>query len=241
LPGVLGDGLSADPVSRARRAFYTEATARRTSSAGRSGVRVFFRPLFAPRGSGCAGTAPPSSTRPRQGSRTSGPGLHRLGPEPALRRGHHLPADQGLQALVPSHRHRPVRPRLNASSASRRTGPRSRTRIGSTCPAAGRPSPGPVQQLLRETPELGYQGSGNQLTPYLNQGRTRMSVPDLLPRLASPPPSEQTGQAHRRTARASRPARRLLPGDHRRAQPGPGVRRSFGAQRGQSHHRILLA
>jgi hypothetical protein len=143
LPGVLGDGLSADPVSRARRAFYTEATARRTSSAGRSGVRVFFRPLFAPRGSGCAGTAPPSSTRPRQGSRTSGPGLHRLGPEPALRRGHHLPADQGLQALVPSHRHRPVRPRLNASSASRRTGPPSWTRVGSTCAAAGRPSPGP--------------------------------------------------------------------------------------------------
>lgn len=39
----------------------------------------------------------------------------------------------------------------------------------------------PVQQLLREIRELGYQGSSNLLVRYLNQGRVEGNRPHLSP------------------------------------------------------------
>jgi Transposase len=43
----------------------------------------------------------------------------------------------------------------------------------------------PVQQLLREIRELGYQGSSNLLVRYLNQGRAEGGRPHLSPRRAA--------------------------------------------------------
>jgi transposase len=43
----------------------------------------------------------------------------------------------------------------------------------------------PVQQLLREIRELGYQGSSNLLVRYLNQGRADSDRPHLAPRKAT--------------------------------------------------------
>jgi transposase len=43
----------------------------------------------------------------------------------------------------------------------------------------------PVQQLLREIRELGYQGSSNLLVRYLNQGRADSDRPHLAPRKAA--------------------------------------------------------
>jgi transposase len=43
----------------------------------------------------------------------------------------------------------------------------------------------PVQQLLREIRELGYQGSSNLLVRYINQGRAEGSRPHLSPRRAA--------------------------------------------------------
>ena len=43
----------------------------------------------------------------------------------------------------------------------------------------------PVQQLLREIRELGYQGSSNLLVRYLNQGRAEGDRPHLSPRRAA--------------------------------------------------------
>ena len=43
----------------------------------------------------------------------------------------------------------------------------------------------PVQQLLREIRELGYQGSSNLLVRYINQGRTEGGRPRLSPRQAA--------------------------------------------------------
>ena len=43
----------------------------------------------------------------------------------------------------------------------------------------------PVQQLLREIRERGYQGSSNLLVRYLNQGRADSDRPHLAPRKAT--------------------------------------------------------
>ena len=43
----------------------------------------------------------------------------------------------------------------------------------------------PVQQLLREIRELGYQGSSNLLVRYINQGRLEGDRPHLSPRQAA--------------------------------------------------------
>ena len=64
----------------------------------------------------------------------------------------------------------------------------------------------PVQQLLREIRELGYQGSSNLLVRYINQGRLDSDRPHLSPRRASPDPAHQAGPPHRRPARDARRA-----------------------------------
>jgi hypothetical protein len=43
----------------------------------------------------------------------------------------------------------------------------------------------PVQQLLREIRELGYQGSSNLLICYISQGRAEGGRPHLSPRRAA--------------------------------------------------------
>ena len=58
----------------------------------------------------------------------------------------------------------------------------------------------PVQQLLREIRELGYQGSSNLLVRYINQGRVEGDRPHLSPRRAArllltrPAPASPAGQ-----------------------------------------------
>ena len=55
-----------------------------------------------------------------------------------------------------------------------------------TSASAGPKSPGvPVQQLLREIREHGYQGSSNLLVRYVNQGRLDSDRPHLSPRRAA--------------------------------------------------------
>ena len=76
----------------------------------------------------------------------------------------------------------------------------------------------PVQQLLREIRERGYQGSSNLLVRYINQGRLDSDRPHLSPRRAARHPAHQAGPPHRRPARDARRPLRRLPGDDR---PGP--------------------
>jgi transposase len=63
----------------------------------------------------------------------------------------------------------------------------------------------PVQQLLREIRELGYQGSSNLLVRYINQGRTEGDRPHLSPRRAArillTRPDRLTGGQHETLAK----------------------------------------
>ena len=83
---------------------------------------------------------------------------------------------------VPAHPRRPL-PRLPAQA------PRGGTRV-------------PVQQLLREIRELGYQGSSNLLVRYINQGRLRRPAAPVAPP-GHPAPAHQARPPHRRPAETS--------------------------------------
>jgi hypothetical protein len=64
----------------------------------------------------------------------------------------------------------------------RSTGPRPSTHTVTTCAGAGPRSPHfPVQQMLREIRELGYQGSSNLLVCHINQGRVEGDRAHLSP------------------------------------------------------------
>ena len=97
----------------------------------------------------------------------------------------------------------------------------------------------PVQQLLREIRELGYQGSSNLLVRYINQGRADADRPHLSPRKAAQllltRPDSLTGGQRETLARLSAacPEMTALAGLVRSfagpADPGPGQRRQAPA------------
>ena len=93
----------------------------------------------------------------------------------------------------------------------------------------------PVQQLLREIRELGYQGSSNLLVRYLTQGRAEADRPHLSPAPRGPAPAHPARQPHRQPdatlagLAAACPEMTALaeprPLLRRPADPGPGQRR----------------
>ena len=89
----------------------------------------------------------------------------------------------------------------------------------------------PVQHLLREIKERGYQGSSNLLVRYINQGRLDGSQPHSSPRRAAwllltkarPPDRRPAGDTLARPGRLSRDDRPGQPHPRLRGLPHPGT------------------
>ena len=95
----------------------------------------------------------------------------------------------------------------------------------------------PVQQLLREIRERGYQGSSNLLVRYINQGRLDSEPAAPVTPPGRPAPAHQARPPDRRPAGDSSRARGRLPRDDRPGQPDPllrGPARPGPGQRGQA-------
>ena len=85
----------------------------------------------------------------------------------------------------------------------------------------------PVQYLLSEIRERGYQGSSNLLVRYINQSRLDSDRPHLSPP-GCPHPADQARPPHRRPGRDPRPPPGRLPRNDRPGVPDQFLRRDAG-------------